>query len=111
MVKNLPGKQEMQVRSLSWEDPLEEEMVTHSSILSGRIPWTEEPGGLQSMQLQTVRHDLAIREQQRWKEGNEGKSYFAIALRQAEEEENMSRHFYTTIRTAKIQTTDATKCW
>ena len=64
VVKNLPGKQEMQVRSLSWEDPLEKEMVTHSSILSGRIPWTEEPGGLQSMQLQTVGHELATREQQ-----------------------------------------------
>ena len=41
--------QEMWVRSLGWEDPLEEEMVTHSSILAWKIPWTEEPGGLQSM--------------------------------------------------------------
>ena len=40
--------QEMQVRSLGWEDPLKEEMATHSSILAWRIPWTEEPGGLQS---------------------------------------------------------------
>ena len=38
--------QEMQVQSLSWEDPLEEAMATHSSVLAGRIPWTEEPGGL-----------------------------------------------------------------
>ena len=45
--KNPPTKQEMQVRSLSQEDPLEEEMVTHSSILAGRIPLTEEPGGSQ----------------------------------------------------------------
>ena len=40
--------QETQVQSLGWEDPLEKEMVTHFSILAGRIPWTEEPGGLQS---------------------------------------------------------------
>ena len=47
-VKNLPAMQEMQVRSLSWEDLLEEEMETHSSILAWEIPWTEEPGGLMS---------------------------------------------------------------
>ena len=49
--------QETWVHSLDWEDPLEEEMATHSSILGWRIPWTEEPGGLQSMGLQRVRHD------------------------------------------------------
>ena len=49
LVKNLPAKQEMQIRSLQWEDPLEKEMATHSSILAWEIPWTEEPGGLQSM--------------------------------------------------------------
>ena len=49
--------QETQVRSLGQEDPLEEEMATHSSILAWRIPWTEEPGGLQYMGLQRVRHD------------------------------------------------------
>ena len=49
MVKNLPTKWETWLRSLGWEDPLEEEMATHSSILAWRIPWTEEPGGLQSM--------------------------------------------------------------
>ena len=48
MVRNLPAKQETRVRSLGWEDPLEEEMATHSSILAWEIPWTEEPGGLQS---------------------------------------------------------------
>ena len=47
----------MQVRSLGPEDPLEEGMATHSSILAGRIPWTEEPGGLQSLGSQKVRHD------------------------------------------------------
>ena len=47
----------MQVQSLGWEDPLEEGMAPHSSILALRIPWTEEPGGLQSMGLQKVRHD------------------------------------------------------
>jgi len=45
VVKNLPAKQEMRVQSLGWEDPLEEEMATHSSILAWRIPWTEEPEG------------------------------------------------------------------
>ena len=49
MVKNLPAKQETQVRSLGWEDPVEKETATHSSILAWEMPWTEEPGGLQSM--------------------------------------------------------------
>ena len=49
----------MQVPSLSWEDPLEKEMATHSSILAQEIPWTEEPGGLQCMGLQRVEQDLA----------------------------------------------------
>ena len=57
MVKNPPAMQEAWVRSLGREDPLEEGMATHSSILAWRIPCTEEPGGLQSMGLQTVRHD------------------------------------------------------
>ena len=56
-VKNLLAMWETQVRSLGWEDLLEEEMATHSSILAWRIPWTEEPGGLQSMGSQRVRHD------------------------------------------------------
>ena len=46
MVKRLPTMQETQVRSLGWEDPLENEMATHSSIHAWKIPWTEEPGGL-----------------------------------------------------------------
>ena len=49
--------QEAQVRSLGWEDPLEEEIETLSSMLAWRILWTEEPGGLQSMELQRVRHE------------------------------------------------------
>ena len=63
MVKNPPAMQEMQVQSLGWEDPLEEEMATHSSILTWRIPWTEVPGGLQSMGSQRVRHVLATKQQ------------------------------------------------
>ena len=55
---------ESQVRSLDWEDILEKEMATHSSILAWEIPWTEEPDGLQSMGSQRVRHDLAIEQQQ-----------------------------------------------
>ena len=56
-VKNLPAMQETQVPSLGQEDPLEKEMATHSSILAWRIPWTEEPGGLQSLGSQRVGHD------------------------------------------------------
>ena len=55
MVKNLPTMQETWVQFLGWEDPLEKEMATYSSILAWRIPWTEEPGRLQSMGLQRVR--------------------------------------------------------
>ena len=57
MVKNLPEMQETWVRSLSWEDPLEEGVVTHSSIPAWRILWTEEPGGLHIVGLQRVGHD------------------------------------------------------
>ena len=57
LVKNLPAMPETWVRSLGWEDPLEEGMATHSSILAWRIPWTEEPGGLQSMGSQRVGHN------------------------------------------------------
>ena len=56
-VKNLPAMQETWVPSLGQEDPLENERATHSSILAWRIPWTEEPGGLQSMGSQRVGHD------------------------------------------------------
>ena len=56
-VKNLPAMWETWVLSLSWEDPLEKETATHSSILVWRIPWTEEPGRLQSMGLQSIGHD------------------------------------------------------
>ena len=57
MVKNLPAMQEIWVWSLYWEDPLKKGMATHSSILAWRIPWTGEPGGLQSIGLQRDRHD------------------------------------------------------
>ena len=53
----LPAMQETQVQSLGWEDPLEKEMATHSSIFAWRIPWTEEPGGLQSTGSQRFRHN------------------------------------------------------
>ena len=55
--KNLPAMQETRVRSLGRVDPLKEEMATHSSIIAWRIPWTEEPGGLQFIGSQKVRHD------------------------------------------------------
>ena len=57
MVKHLLARPETQLQSLGWEDPLEKEMATHSSTLAWKIPWTEEPGRLQSMGLQRVRHD------------------------------------------------------
>ena len=57
MVKNLPAMLETWVQSLGWEDPMEKGMATHSSILAWRIPWTEEPGGLQAMGSQRVRHN------------------------------------------------------
>ena len=66
MVKNPPAMQEMQetqVQPLGWEDPLENEMTMHSSILAWEIPWTEEPGWLQSMGLQRAGHDLAVKKE------------------------------------------------
>ena len=57
MVKNLPAKQETWIQSLGGEDPLVEEMATHSSILDWRIPWTEEPGRIQPMGSQRLGHD------------------------------------------------------
>ena len=57
MVKRLPTMQESCVQSLGWEDPLEKEMATHSSTLAWKIPWTEEPGRLQSTGSQRVGHD------------------------------------------------------
>ena len=57
VLKNLPAKQERQVQSLGGEDPLEKAMATLSSILAWKIPWTKEPGGLQSMGSQRVKND------------------------------------------------------
>ena len=57
MVKHLPAMQETRVWSLGWEDPLEMEMVTHSRTLAWKIPWTEDPGRLQSMGSQRAGHD------------------------------------------------------
>ena len=57
LVKNLPAMQGTRVESLGWKDPLEKGMVIHSSILAWSIPWTEEPGGLESMGSQRVRHN------------------------------------------------------
>ena len=59
MVKNLPAVWETRIQPLNQEDVLERGMATHSSILAWRIPWTEEPGGLQSVESQRVRHDRA----------------------------------------------------
>ena len=56
-VKNLSAMQDTQVPSLSWEEPLKEEMAAHSGVLAWRISWTEEPGGLQSMGSKKLRHD------------------------------------------------------
>ena len=64
MVKNPLAVQETQVRSLGWEDPLEGEVATHSSILAGEIAWTEEPSGPQSVVPRRIGHDLVTRAQQ-----------------------------------------------
>ena len=71
--------QETRVQSLGQEDPLEEEMATHSSILAWEIPWTEKPGGVQTVGLQRVQHDLAIK-QTTTKEmlQNLGNSYYYV---------------------------------
>ena len=61
MVKNLPAMQETQVPSLGWEDLLEKGMAIQSNVLAWEIPWTEEPGGLQAMELQRVGHNLATK--------------------------------------------------
>ena len=70
MVKNPPAMRETQVWSLGWEDPLEKETATQSSVPAWRIPFTEEPGRLQSMGLQRVRHDLVSKQQQWGEFGN-----------------------------------------
>ena len=98
VVKNPPAKQEIQIQSRGQEDPLEEEMATHSSILAWGNPWTEEPGGLQSTGLQRVGHDLAtkpllpslwrggaegylIHTQRRWYEGRTETKMLALEIR------------------------------
>ena len=69
-LKRLPAMWETRVRSLGWEDSLEKEMATHSSILAWRIQWTEEPGGLQSMGSQrVVRHDWVTSLSKQWFKG------------------------------------------
>ena len=67
MVKNLPAKQKTWVQSLDWEDPLEQEMATHSGILAWEIPWAEKTGRLQFLGLQRVGHNLATKQQQQRK--------------------------------------------
>ena len=74
-VNNLPVKQETQVQFLGWEDPLEKEIATHSSVLAWEIPWTEEPGGLPSTGMQRAGHNLVTKEQQQvgFPGGSDGK--------------------------------------
>ena len=57
MIKSLPAIQETQVQSLDWNDPLKKRMATHTSVLAWRVPWTEEPDGLQSKGSQRVEHN------------------------------------------------------
>ena len=78
-VKNPPAMQEAWVLSLGWENPLEEVMATHSGILAWRIPWTEEPGGLQSTGSQRVGHAWATQPKTAQHQEAEGKCYFLIA--------------------------------
>ena len=80
----MPELQEMQVQSLGQEDPLEEEMATYSSILAWRIPWTEEPGGLQSMRSQRLIHDWTTEQEHKLISSPENEfrtqTYFLIML-------------------------------
>ena len=69
MVKNLPTMEETRIRSLGQEDPLEKEMAIRSSILAWEIPWTEEPGGLQSMGSQKSRTSLRLNNNSRYNKG------------------------------------------
>ena len=69
MVKNLPAKQKLWVRSLGQEGPLEKEVATHSSILTWEIPGTEKPGGLQSLRSQKVGHDLETKKNNTYRIG------------------------------------------
>ena len=62
-IKNLPAMRETHVPSLGWEDPLKKEMATYSSILAWEVPWTEEPGRLQSMGSPRVGHDLEVQQE------------------------------------------------
>ena len=64
LVKNPTAMQKTPFRSLGWQDPLQKRMATHSSILAWRIPWTEDPGGLQSLGSQRIRHDWATKQKQ-----------------------------------------------
>ena len=81
MVKNLLPLKEMWVPSPIQEDPLEKEMATHLSILAWEIPWTEEPGGLQSMGSQRIRYDLATEQQhcETLAKQNEGDCCYTVA--------------------------------
>ena len=63
MAENPPAVQEMEVQSLGWEEPLEKEKATHLGILAWKIPWTEEPDGLQSVGSQRVGHDLVSKQE------------------------------------------------
>ena len=65
VVKNLPSKQETWIQSLGWEDTLEKELATHSSILAYKIPWMEKAGRLKSMRLQRIGHNLVTKQQQK----------------------------------------------
>ena len=67
MGKNLPARRKTWVRSLGWEDPLEEGMATHSSLLAWRVPWKQEPGGLQAMGSQRVGHSWATKRTQHYR--------------------------------------------
>ena len=84
MVKHLPAMRETRVRSLGWEDPLEKEMATHSSILAWEIPWTEDPGRLQSMGSQRVGHDwatsLSWRKKVKWGWGGKKVKFLSLKL-------------------------------
>ena len=80
MLKNLPAMWETQVQSLGWEDAVEKGMATHASIFAWRIPWTKEPGRLQSMGSQRVRHNWATNMCGKFNSCSDGELIFPIEI-------------------------------
>ena len=102
LIKNLPAVQETWVRSLGWEDPLEKEIANHFSTLAWRIPWTEEPGRLQSMRLQRVGHHWAT---------NTCTSFFFMAESNSTVDSWTQKHVFVNPTSIAESKTTLSSCW